>query len=243
MKNAVIFTDSAEVKSYVSELENYGIAPNAQVYESLESFKTAIGLLSPDVIIADDAKIKIDEFASIIIKCSWRVFKMGTMEIASKNHNKFKFYVSYCGEADKIFDERIFYKEIDEAALTDFFIEKYRKLSNGIIVSAIKDFFVKIGIYSNLLGYDYLLEAVLMSYNNKKLINSVTTELYPMLAEKFNTNYRNIERNMRNAIEISCNRGKFYEIANSVGGNFDVYEKPSNSEFIAFLVDRISIMK
>ncbi len=241
MKDIVIYSDSNEVKRYISMLGKYGIGQDIKVFDSVNLFQNAIEVLLPEIIIVDDKKIKLNEFSEMIIRSSWRVFRIGTLEISSINNEKFKFYISYRGEGEKFFDEKLFYNEITETMLTEYLINSCKKLSDGVILTAIKDFFVKIGLYSNLLGYEYLLEAIRLSYADKRLINSVTTDLYPLVAERFSTNPRNVERNMRNAIEISCNRGKFYEIANSIGGNFDVYEKPSNSEFIAFLIDRISV--
>ena len=107
----------------------------------------------------------------------------------------------------------------------------------------VKEFMTKCGIYSNFTGYDYLLDCFVYSFADRKLLNKLTTVLYPLIAEKHGVNKASVERDMRTVIENCCNTGKFYKVANTFGGNFDKYEKPTTGEFVAFLVDRISAME
>lgn len=105
-------------------------------------------------------------------------------------------------------------------------------------IKEISSFFTKIGLYANLKGFDYLMCAVEEVLKRPECIHSVTKTLYPKIAERFSTTSCGVERNIRNAIDIACNRGKLCSVANLYyGGNFGKYEKPTNSEFIAFLLN------
>ncbi|MBR2336621.1 MAG: sporulation initiation factor Spo0A C-terminal domain-containing protein [Clostridia bacterium] len=97
-------------------------------------------------------------------------------------------------------------------------------------------FLTKIGLFSNLKGYSYLISAVQEVVNDPMMMHAITKRLYPKVAVKFNTTPVSVERNIRNAIEIACNKGKFYLVANAYyNANFTKYERPTNGEFIAFL--------
>lgn len=101
-------------------------------------------------------------------------------------------------------------------------------------------FLTRVGMFPNLKGFAYLLSAVKEVLNDPFIIHSITKRLYPKVAEKFNTTPVSVERNIRNAIEIACNKGKLYLVANAYyNANFTKYEKPTNGEFIAFLVSTV----
>ena len=75
---------------------------------------------------------------------------------------------------------------------------------------------------------------------NPPIINSITKNLYPSIAEKYDTTASKVERAIRHAIEVAWNRGKIDNI-NSLFG-VKVYssgEKPTNGEFIALLADKM----
>ena len=68
----------------------------------------------------------------------------------------------------------------------------------------------------------------------------MTKELYPQIAEKFNTTASKVERAIRHGIEVAWNRQRI-EAINAVFG-VRVYigsEKPTNSEFIALVADKL----
>jgi len=55
-------------------------------------------------------------------------------------------------------------------------------------------------------GYQYLREAVIQTVKNSKVFTSVTKNLYPAVAEKYNTTPQKVERAIRNAIESAWAR-------------------------------------
>ncbi len=104
----------------------------------------------------------------------------------------------------------------------------------------ISNIFISIGIPPHIKGYSYLREGIKMAIENPSLINNVTKELYPAIGKKFDTSASKVERAIRHAIEVAWNRGRVDAI-NAIFG-VRVYigsEKPTNSEFIALVADKL----
>lgn len=79
-----------------------------------------------------------------------------------------------------------------------------------------------------------------MAIDNPDIINSITKQLYPNIATKFETTSSKVERAIRHAIDVAWNRGKIENINNVFG--IKVYsrnEKPTNGEFIALVADKM----
>ncbi|MCX7749950.1 MAG: sporulation transcription factor Spo0A [Clostridia bacterium] len=99
-----------------------------------------------------------------------------------------------------------------------------------------------IGIPPNMAGYQYIREAIILTINNAKLFSSITKVLYPEVAKKFNTTPQKVERSIRSAIESAWNRGNADSIDALFGYTINYSRgKPTNSEFIAMMADRIRI--
>ncbi len=108
------------------------------------------------------------------------------------------------------------------------------------IEEKISEIFISIGIPPHIKGYGYLREGIKMTIENPYIINSVTKELYPSIAKKFDTSASKVERAIRHAIEVAWNRGRI-EAINAIFGA-RIYlgtEKPTNSEFIALVADKL----
>lgn len=104
----------------------------------------------------------------------------------------------------------------------------------------ISEIFIAIGIPPHIKGYGYLREGIKMTIERPHIINSVTKELYPSIAKKFTTSSSKVERAIRHAIEVAWNRGRIDAI-NAIFGS-RIYlgvEKPTNSEFIALVADKL----
>ncbi len=100
--------------------------------------------------------------------------------------------------------------------------------------------FIAIGISSKLKGYQFLREAIKLTIDNPEIINNTTKCLYPKVAELFGTTSSTVERDIRSAIDTAWKRGKIEKINSLFGVNiYNRYEKPTNSEFIALLADKL----
>ncbi|MCX8074283.1 MAG: sporulation transcription factor Spo0A [Clostridia bacterium] len=99
-----------------------------------------------------------------------------------------------------------------------------------------------VGVPAHIKGYQYIREAILAAVKNEEIINAVTKTLYPNLASRFNTTPSRVERAIRHAIEVAWNRGQI-EMHDKIFG-YTVNSnkgKPTNSEFIAMIADKIRL--
>ena len=91
-------------------------------------------------------------------------------------------------------------------------------------------------------GYQYLREAIIMSVNDPEMLNSITKILYPTIAKTFQTTSSRVERAIRHAIEVAWNRGKMDTIDELFGYTINAEKgKPTNSEFIAMIADKLRL--
>ena len=97
-----------------------------------------------------------------------------------------------------------------------------------------------VGVPAHIKGYQYLREAIIMSVNDNEMLNSITKILYPSIAKKFQTTSSRVERAIRHAIEVAWNRGRMDTIDELFGYTINAEKgKPTNSEFIALIADKI----
>lgn len=100
----------------------------------------------------------------------------------------------------------------------------------------------EIGVPAHIKGYQYLREAITMVYNNIEILGSITKTLYPAIAEKFKTTPSRVERAIRHAIEVAWTRGNIDSISHLFGYTINISKsKPTNSEFIAMVADKLRI--
>ncbi len=100
----------------------------------------------------------------------------------------------------------------------------------------------EIGVPAHIKGYQYLREAIIIAVNDMDVINAITKVLYPQVAKTFQTTPSRVERAIRHAIEVAWDRGDLdtlqrffgYTVSNTKG-------KPTNSEFIALIADKLSL--
>jgi len=100
----------------------------------------------------------------------------------------------------------------------------------------------EIGVPAHIKGYLYLRKAITMVYHDIELLGSVTKILYPDIAKEFNTTASRVERAIRHAIEVAWNRGNIDTITDLFGYTINVSKaKPTNSEFIAMVADKLRL--
>ena len=106
----------------------------------------------------------------------------------------------------------------------------------------IANLFLTVGIPAHIKGYQYLREGVRMVVDNPDLMGHITKELYPGIARRFDTTSSKVERAIRHAIEVAWNRGRIEALDEAFGKNVcSLNDKPTNSEFIALVSDRLRI--
>ena len=100
----------------------------------------------------------------------------------------------------------------------------------------------ELGIPSHIKGYQYIREGIGIIYEHPETIGGITKELYPELAEKFDTTVSRVERAIRHAIEVSWNRGNWELMEEIFGHSVDIDKaKPTNSEFIVTIADKLRL--
>ncbi len=106
----------------------------------------------------------------------------------------------------------------------------------------ITDIMHQIGVPAHIKGYHYLREAIILSIKNTELVNSVTKLLYPTVAKNHATTASRVERAIRHAIEVAWDRGDL-DVLNAYFGYTIQNErgKPTNSEFIAMISDKLRL--
>ncbi len=99
-----------------------------------------------------------------------------------------------------------------------------------------------IGVPAHLKGYHYLRDAIMISGKDMQTVSSVTKLLYPTVAKRFKTTDQKVERAIRNAIEVSWERGNestfedLFGYSSTTGKN-----RPTNSEYIARIADKVRL--
>lgn len=123
-------------------------------------------------------------------------------------------------------------EEIPSSEITDQQTEE-KVINEEITISL-----MEMGITQNLMGFEYIRDAINMIYNDSWYIHAITTKLYVDIAEKYGKNPHNIERGIRHAIEtafntMDCNiQEKYFKnIVLKASG------KPTNSQFLAIMAD------
>ena len=97
-----------------------------------------------------------------------------------------------------------------------------------------------VGVPAHIKGYQYLREAILIAVDDMDVINAVTKVLYPAVAKKFGTTSSRVERAIRHAIEVAWDRGDLETLQKYFGYTVNGAKgKPTNSEFIALISDRL----
>ena len=112
--------------------------------------------------------------------------------------------------------------------------------SSPSLESQVTSIIHEVGVPAHIKGYQYLREAIIIAVSDMDVINAVTKVLYPEIAKRFGTTASRVERAIRHAIEVAWDRGDLeilqkyfgYTVSNAKG-------KPTNSEFIAMIADRL----
>ena len=102
----------------------------------------------------------------------------------------------------------------------------------------------QIGVPAHIKGYQFLRDAILLTMDEPDYINAVTKRLYPEIAKKNGTTASRVERAIRHAIEVAWDRGDVDTLNSYFGYTIhNLRGKPTNSEFIAMIADKMRLDK
>lgn len=100
----------------------------------------------------------------------------------------------------------------------------------------------ELGVPAHIKGYQYVRTAIMMVVENMELLNYITKQLYPVIAKKYSTTSSRVERAIRHSIEVAWSRGRPETMNKVFGYTIDTEKgKPTNSEFIAMVADKIRL--
>ena len=115
-------------------------------------------------------------------------------------------------------------------------------MSDDEIEVVISDIMRQIGVPAHIKGYQYLRKAIILCVNDSEMLGSVTKILYPTVAKEFGTTASRVERAIRHAIEVAWDRGDVDVLSSFFGYTIQAQRgKPTNSEFIAMIADKIRL--
>ncbi len=120
--------------------------------------------------------------------------------------------------------------------------DQRKSLSELDLEVMVTDILHQIGVPAHIKGYQYLRTSIILSTHNREIINHITKELYPTVAKKYKTTATRVERAIRHAIEVAWDRGDV-DVLNAYFG-YTIHNqkgKPTNSEFVAMISDKISL--
>jgi len=149
---------------------------------------------------------------------------------------------------------KLFYKGIENAVFFKY-IESFNDCSEEEkaidfdkkkdalrIEEKVTDLLHSIGIPAHIKGYVFIRCAIIEAFYNPTYIGQITKTLYPEIARRYCSTASRVERAIRHAIEIAWNRGSIELINNIFGYTINaVKAKPTNSEFIAMLTDKLRL--
>ena len=108
----------------------------------------------------------------------------------------------------------------------------------------VTEFIHEVGVPAHIKGYQYLRDAIMMTVNDPEMLGAITKILYPEIAKKHKTTSSRVERAIRHAIVVAWSRGKLETIEEMFGYTINTGKgKPTNSEFIALIADKIRLQK
>lgn len=108
------------------------------------------------------------------------------------------------------------------------------------IESSVQNILNEIGVPLHVPGGPYLREAICIAVDNPGVMDAIDEMLYPQVAKIFQTKPPRVDRQIRYAIEIACDRGDLDTLQKFFGPTVtDSKSKPSNSEFITHIAEYV----
>lgn len=141
----------------------------------------------------------------------------------------------------KPFDENVLVARVQKAATAS---ERPARGSVDSDELTVTEILHQIGVPAHIKGYQFLRDAILLTMDDSEYINAVTKRLYPEIAKKNGTTASRVERAIRHAIEVAWDRGDVDTLNRYFGYTIhNLRGKPTNSEFIAMISDKMRLDK
>ena len=120
--------------------------------------------------------------------------------------------------------------------------EKINMIIDNSLENEVTDIIRELGVPAHIKGYQYIRDGIIMAVKDMNMINYITKLLYPTIAKKYKTTSSSVERAIRHAIEVAWSRGRVEYLNDMFGYTVSAGKgKPTNSEFIALISDKLRI--
>ena len=170
---------------------------------------------------------------AIELGAQYYIVKPFDINILIKRIKEIKYYQPSNNKAN-VFSREIKPQYID--------ISPVNKNSEENLEALVTNIIHEVGVPAHIKGYQYLREAIIMVVSDIDMINQITKQLYPEIAEKYHTTPSRVERAIRHAIEVAWGRGEQQTVERIFGYTVSAAKgKPTNSEFIAMIADKLRL--
>ena len=205
--------------------------------------------LNPDLVLMDIVLPKMDgigvlEQWSREKECGYKIMVLSSVTTRSMIESVFRFGVAHY--LLKPVNYEVIWERMIQILSRSLKIEEDEKnqLQYYQLEQKVTDMILEIGIPAHIKGYQYIREGIIMSVHDENMLNYITKLLYPTIAKKYKTTSSSVERAIRHAIDVAFHRGKMEMLETMFGYSIHCGKgKPTNSEFIALLADRIRLEK
>ena len=170
---------------------------------------------------------------AISLGAEYYIVKPFEIDVLAKRIKELKFY--NVGSVKNSFISR-------ETKSNYITIDPRHKKGESNVEALVTNVIHEVGVPAHIKGYQYLREAIMMVINDIEVINQITKQLYPDIANKYRTTPSRVERAIRHAIEVAWARGQQDTVENIFGYTVSATKgKPTNSEFIAMIADKLRL--
>lgn len=233
-------TEDNQLVSYIRENDKFSLVGSST---SGEDVLESVPLLKPDFLVMEALLSGVDGFV-VLEKLKETMGDNMPKVIFVTNLSHAGFVTKAMNEGASYFMVKPVKPEILVERIFDLMQPSSQQMTtmsvNKQLDEKISNIFISIGIPAHIKGYQFLREAVKLAVEKPEIIGSITKQLYPTIAERFETSSSKVERGMRHAIEVAWNRGKIENINSLFGLKiYNSNEKPTNGELIALIADKM----
>lgn len=123
----------------------------------------------------------------------------------------------------------------------DSMVEPPGELTRRQVQEICTRYFEQMGVPPHYKGYRYLMEGIWLAALHPSWLSSVTQNLYPAIGQRFEVNGAQVERAMRYALDVTWEKGNIERLYNFFPYVRESKGKPTNSAFIARMVDLVGL--
>ena len=231
---------------FVKFLEDYGFEvksvprDGSKVIECIKSYM-------PDVVLMDAFMLRIDALGVMKELSNMKIERRPIIALMSSIDNpRFENELLSAG-ADyyflKPFDLNVMAERLQQISGWSGKSDDYSPTKqNDELEVVISDIMRQIGVPAHIKGYQYLRESIMLTIEDPELMHCVTKVLYPTVAKNNKTTASRVERAIRHAIEVAWDRGDVDVLSSYFGYTIqNTRGKPTNSEFIAMISDKLRL--